>query len=378
MIIRSFLLSLLLAIPATAQELNAPLNAPMQPITRLEPVSTAIGNEEAIWDHADPAPYRDYVSRIVAGNQAGSGAVIASDSKDSWFFITNWHVLDINGVPYRNPWVVIKGVKHVGETVYSSRQYDLAVVRFSGKSPVEGFPIADRQPASGSHVEMLGFGGPDPGLRHVQGVTSESRWFEFQVSFPCISGDSGGVFVNGGTVIGMNFGGPAIVGQHEGWSLVFPASSQSTAGILRDVLSSVFGRYGCRPRICQPRRRAPQAPQRPSVPPPYDKPAPKPQVGERGPQGPQGEQGRAGEAGPAGPVGPQGPQGPQGERGPEGPRGRDAEIDDTAIRAEIKRMINEELDRLPIHVEVYDEAGKKIDEESVRLGGTLRLQYLKK
>ena len=72
-----------------------------------------------------------------------------------------------------------------------------------------------------------------------------------------------------------------------------------------------------------------------------------------------------------------GPAGPVGPPGPRGEDGRDADL------ASIQKYIDEELDKrlasLPaLNVEIYDEDGKKIDEEAVKLGGTLRLQYRRK
>jgi hypothetical protein len=346
-----------------------------EPMTNLVPIDTgtSAGVHQRYWKDSPVADYQRNAVIVRAGRFGGSGAIVQMEQGSSTFAITNMHVVEgVLGTDRRARIIYQDGVTQDVEVVYWSSENDFAVLYANSPPHTEGLPVARQSLPLGSPIEMLGFGGPNGSLRHVIGHSVQSPYFDQAASFACISGDSGGVFVQQGCVVGQNFGSHAMSGAFSDggsqWNLVQPASSRSTGAEIADMLTSVCGRWGCRPRIF-PRPCLPQSPSRPPVSPPVTPPEqpvpPQPQAGPQGQQGPQGAQG------------PQGPQGPRGERGPAGPAG------DSPDLASIQRYIGEEIDRrlkgLPgINVEVYDEGGQKVDEENVKLGGTLRLQYLKK
>lgn len=380
----SIILVALLAGVASGQSLNAPVTT-LEPVKQVE---TLIAQQEVHWRISPPAAYHQSAGFVRAGSQGGSGAVVATEGGSGWFFITNWHVLEKGGgIVHMNPTVRIGGREYPGVTVYHAEQLDLAIIRFEGQPPVAGIPILDRDPAPGSRIEMLGFGGPTIGLRHVEGTYQPSEWFQFQADFASISGDSGGVFVHDGAIVGMNFGGPGVVGEHRGWPLVFPASSKTTASILRDVTTSMFGRWGCRPRVCSPGQPMPQQPQyapiQPQQPPPVPSPYPvqpqQPQQlqGPPGPPGPPGADGSPGQQGPPGPPGAPGPPGSPGADGIQGPPGAPGvspePVDERAME---DRIVQRLLNMKAFEFEQYDQNGQLRDRESVKIGGTLRLRYI--
>lgn len=358
---------------------SAPAMSQMTPVTTLEPVYTGTAPEihRRFWVDSPVADYQKSAVRVMAGGFGGSGAVIQMQQGSSTFAITNKHVVEnVLGTDRRARIVYQDGTVQNVEVVYWSSENDLAVLYSHSPPKVDGLPVARESLPLGSEIEMLGFGGPTGELRHVIGKSVQSPYFDQAASFSCISGDSGGVFVQKGVIVGQNFGSHGIRGAFSDggsvWNLVHPASSRSTGAELADTLTSVCGRWGCIPRIFQRPGCGPQgcSPQPISSPDPVVDPQPGP-AGKPGPAGPAGPAGKDGERGPAG------PQGPKGDPGPQGPPG--ASIDQAALEKYIQDCIDDKISKLPgIKVEVYDEDGEKVDEEDVKLGGVLRLQYLRK
>lgn len=412
----------LLVAPAFAVEVPPPIQAPLTPQTTLEPVGVEAGLSmrwDQVWDSSTPKDYHKNAVKVHAPPYAGSGCVIQKASGTGTWVITNNHVVREGGKVSSNTYIALNGRRFSMQVVYANPQYDFAILYSSQDCGLEGLPVAAKTPGWGSDIEMLGFGGDTASLRHVKGKLQPSSWFKLQASFPCISGDSGGVFACGGVIIGQNFGGPGYRGAvRDGngnrWPLVYPASSQTTAEEIASMLQTQMGRRGCAPRIIErisdfirnnrpgliipkPRGDQPEFLNPPqNIPPPYGNgpvcdpiPDPAPDspdcpagppgpVGPQGPIGPAGPSGPTGEVGPVGPAGPAGPQGLQGERGPAGPG-----IDQESLERYIQDCVDDKLAEAfkelpPIKFEFYDEGGKKIDEESVKLGGTLRLQYKQK
>ena len=362
--IRSVALLALFCLPSLADE----------PMTNLVPIDTgtSAGVHQRYWKDSPVADYQRNAVIVRAGRFGGSGAIVQLEQGSSTFAVTNMHVVeDVLGTDRRARIIYQDGVTQNVEVVYWSSENDFAVLYANSPPHTEGLPVARQSLPLGSPIEMLGFGGPNGTLRHVIGHSVQSPYFDQAASFACISGDSGGVFVQHGCIVGQNFGSHAISGAFidggSQWNLVQPASSRSTGAEIADMLTSVCGRWGCRPRIF-PRPCLPQSPSPSPVPPPEQ---PSPQQPQAGPEGPQGQQGPRGERGPAGPVGPVGPVGPA------GPAGNSPDL--ASIQKYIDEEIGKRISGLPgIKVEVYDEGGRKVDEENVKLGGTLRLQYLKK
>ena len=409
------LLALTVAVAAPAQQ--------MVPMTTLEPIKAGVDAQDydRIWRTTPVADYHENAVRIFAPPYAGSGAIIEIAKGSGTWAITNNHVVfnDETNSYSQNVYIVVNGKPVRMQLLAAWADHDLAVLYTEEDLGLKGLPIAGTMPEWGSQVEMLGFGGNTADLRHVGGTMHASPWWEMQVNFPCISGDSGGVFVHNGVIVGQNFGGPG----HRGatydssgnpWPLVDPASSMSNPAILRACLEKIMATRGCLPRIvdniqnwryrrCQPRGGcSPQSPAqpRPDVPAPYPAPEPDPapnapEQGPCGPQGPaglngpQGPAGPVGETGPVGPAGPQGPMGlngPRGERGPAGPAGpmgpagRDVDLESLQkyIDQKVVDALDKAIDERPVKVEIYDEDGNKTEEGSFKLGGTLMLQYRNK
>ena len=84
-------------------------------------------------------------------------------------------------------------------------------------------------------------------------------------------------------------------------------------------------------------------------------------AGSPGPPGPRGDQGQRGEIG---------PRGPAGEAGQAGPPGRDATPNVAALTDAVVKSLP------PVRVQIVDETGKVIQEQTQPLGQPIRLQLV--
>jgi len=279
--------------PVTKMELVAPANAPIQ--------QTGFANRDNsdLWKSSVSADYHLAAVRVSCDQtrSAGSGVNLSVAGSGN-FVLTNHHVVEGT----RTATVRSLDGKAASMTViFADPSIDLAVLYTEKNIFSTALPIYDGDVPFGADVELLGYGGPDPILRHVLGKrVSHSYGYSLSIDTYTVSGDSGGAMVYGGGIAGINFGGPAdkqwgsirTVGGN--WRLTRPASSQCSGGLLRRVLTPLCARYSCQPRCISKPHTTPSNPVIPDVEPV------KGEKGEKGDRGEKGEKGDRGEAGPAG------------------------------------------------------------------------------
>jgi hypothetical protein len=223
------------------------------------------------------------------------------------------------------------GRQYTGALVGVDSSADLAAVTITTGDRVPYTSIAAELPAHGAAVWQIGY--PRGNGPHVNyGCVLDAQ---LTLSFPVISGDSGGgVFDGNGSLIGVV------------WGFYNPRNGQAV-GLphIRRFVQTCWPRRGLQisigPRDPLPQRPAPPAVKPPAPPIPIATKPPavsdssdlamisakvdqlarlveglKPIPGPAGPAGSPGKDGASGLAGPAGPPGPQGPAGPPGFPGP--------------------------------------------------------------
>lgn len=283
-----------------------------QPITQMELVppanQTGFANRDNsdLWRSTPSANYHLAAVRVSCDQTraAGSGANVLVDGNGT-FVLTNHHVIEgTQTATVRS----LDGLALRMQVIYADRDVDLAILYSPQRVFSTALPIYEGEVPLGADVELLGYGGPDPILRHVLGKKVNHRYgYKLSIDTYTVSGDSGGAMVYGGGIAGVNFGGPAdkqwgsVRTASGNWRLTRPASSQCDGFILKRILTQICQRYRCQPRcISQPKQTSP----------PVSQPVPTP-----GLRCEKGEKGDPGERGPAGPAGPQGPAGKDGLSG---------------------------------------------------------------
>lgn len=278
-----------------------------QPVTQMELVPpanhTGFANRDNsdLWRSTPSANYHLAAVRVSCDQTraAGSGANVLVDGSGT-FVLTNHHVIDgTQTATVRS----LDGKSARMQVIYADRNVDLAILYTPNTVFSTALPIYDAEVPLGADVELLGYGGPDPILRHVLGKrVNHSYGYKLSIDTYTVSGDSGGAMVYGGGIAGINFGGPAdkqwgsVRTASGNWKLTRPASSQCDGFILKRILTQICQRYRCQPRcISQPKQ----------TPPPVPQPIVQPGIV----QGEKGEKGDPGERGPAGPQGPAGKDG---------------------------------------------------------------------
>ena len=168
---KSILIALLLSVSAYG----------MDPITNLVPVDTGTSPSihQQYWTDSPAADYHKSAVRIQAGPYAGSGAIIELEVGSSTFAITNRHVVEaVLGGDGKCVIYYQDGRTQSVQVVYASEENDLAILHSPQPPLADGLPVSMTSNPVGSSVEMLGFGGPSTGFRHVQGRTIPSQWFD--------------------------------------------------------------------------------------------------------------------------------------------------------------------------------------------------------
>jgi hypothetical protein len=303
---------LLFAGLAVGQDFNTPQ-------TELRPINVATGfnepNPGGVWKMSPAAKHHRAIVRVNAGNQGGSGSVVAIDGP-GMVVITNHHVIEGHDRATVSSEYGSSGTMPV---IWASEQLDLAVLYHPQGSWEYTLPIAGDNPPIGSQLEMAGYGGPTNELRHFFAKRLQPRYNPIEIEAATVSGDSGCPIMYGGAICGVNFGSTG--GQTLGsvndsggpWRLNYPACSRVDGPKLAEVLTQVCSPLGCRPRII--RRGGPPAI---VIPPPSTAAPPQSQPPEHNgfanPQTPD-----PCVACPPGPQGPPGPAGKDGAQGPPGP-----------------------------------------------------------
>jgi hypothetical protein len=390
------------------------------PETRLVPVASDIVwmQVDRVTQPVEEAAHNAVVLDFPVGNgqgHRGSGVYLGSK-----YVATAYHVVE--GAQKRGTVTFRDGVK-IGCTVNGiDSVWDQCVVTLDKEHPsLPGVELASADPAIGDEVYSAGFG---QGYRifggAVTGYAGNSEaagydWFNHQS--PAVSGDSGGpMFNQSGQLVGCLWGsgGGQTIGTKTSRFRVFvkplfPVLAQWRANRIGRQISGIG--FDCPTGQCplqQPQQPQSGMGQRPVYPQPIPDPntdmeltpaqgPPGPQ-GPAGPMGPQGPQGIAGPKGdgvseaqlqsmieavvnniksdpsmrgamgPAGPTGQVGPTGPTGPPGRDGKDGKSPEID----YDELAKRVAERLP--PISLALIGDGGEELDRDTVKLGGTLRLQ----
>lgn len=298
-------------------------------------------------------------------------------------------------------------------------QWDQAILTMDREHPsLPGVELATANPRPGESVYSAGFG---QGFRIFGGAVTgysgngsgRSDWFNHQGA--AVQGDSGGpMFNQTGQLVGCLWGTGQ--GQTIGTSTgrfrifvkpLFPRLAQWRANRIGRQIAGVQpmqgGCYGgqCQPAAPGAREVFPSPVPDPNTDMPIDEPVNAP--GEMTLQGPIGPPGPAGKDGKDGTVtdehlqsiitavvtnlkndpsmrGPVGPKGDMGQVGPTGPTGRDGKdgkdgrdgVSPEIDYDELARLVAERLP--PVSLALIGEQGEELDRDTVRLGGTLRLQ----
>lgn len=376
-----------------------------------------------LWRFDQPSPVHLSAVRVSIGSQGGSGTIIGTTGQ-AVVVLTNHHVAETGGrCAMTLQCTMLDGTKFSGKYIGAHQPLDLAAYLVE-RSDLPSIAVSSENVPLGESVTVMSFGGPNHHKATFRPFVAPviKGHATVAVDAGTISGDSGSGMVWRGVLVGVNFG---MVGgysvQERGWPVHYPSSSWADAKAINGFLTQCLDPYGCQPRVSPPGQSGgsgggspfyppsytppqitpPQSPTQPITPPQYTPPQPPPavcpppitkdeikeliaqQLGEMELRGPRGERG---EPGPS---------------GKDGRDGKDGEVQPEHLQAIVDAVLQNlpnsppvatnppahgdtvDLDALadlviaklpPISLSLVDPQGKELDRDTVRLGGTLRLQ----
>lgn len=325
---------------------------------------------QSYWKWTPKADHHQAAVRILCNGAGTSGVYLEHNGKRG--VLTCAHSLSGNGeatVTFSD------GTTQRGRFTVDKYNLDIGWV-YVEHATLKPLELAPQAPARGSPAEFVTYGGPLNVLRHWSATflatgDRSTVWFDTYV----INGDSGGTILNSkAQVIGVQSVGSTTAGTftHDGhtWDIYRNGGSAPFTGI-QDFCGRVCpprGYAGPLPRRggvggVYPPNNPPQQPQQPQQPPQeievevdYDKLAEL--VVARMRENPEPFRG---------PAGQDGKNGKDGTPGQPGTPGRDAVVDYDKLAGEVQRRLP------PIRVVREGGEGGRTSEDSVSLGGTLRL-----
>ena len=353
----SSLLAFLLACPVLGQ-------VPDTPLTRLAPV-TYVSDFIETNQVSGVATVTESVCLVygyeVATNQPGSMSKGSGIHIGPGWVLTAAHVLRNTRDQHC---VFSDGTKIAIETYWTNKYADQAVCKMRSAPQVPAATMATDTPRMGERLWLYGFD---------QGETSRVKIFDGQLVET--SGNNGTVWEVSWPAVSGNSGGPVVNSRGEVVSNLWGTNDRTTSFVGHPTTIDFFRRVAqqyvpfgqCFPGVCGPGGGGQVVIQ--PRPQPQPQPQPRPSVPVQGPKG---------DPGPPGPQGERGETGPQGPKGDPGTDGKDAVI----TQSQLQQAVADYLDANPLAVQLVlrGEDGEEYDRDTTYISpgvpGELNLQFV--
>lgn len=153
-------------------------------------------------------PLTPAIVRVTAGDQGGTGTLIAIDDAGNGYVLTARHVT----LPYRTATATFRnGYSASGPVIGTGEAYDTSVFRIQAPANVQPIPVAETAPEASERVDVFGYGGQSGPVSEIRLIHWSSPVRGYASHRPhnmlldpiCESGDSGGPVIYQGHVVGV-------------------------------------------------------------------------------------------------------------------------------------------------------------------------------
>ena len=174
---------------------------------------------EKVWHWTPDAPHHRSIGVLRQSNHAGTAFLCHPQ-----YLATAEHVVDKGN---RAAWDIPGGNTVLATVVFRDRRNDVALLRLD--HPLKGMPTIPLgpKPPVGANVEICGYGGPMPGLRHFHSKVVSDQGSHAVSHSSLLNGDSGGPVIYNGQAVGIVHGGENVhafaADDYSQWRDVYPA-----------------------------------------------------------------------------------------------------------------------------------------------------------